>query len=99
MLLLDEPFSALDAITRKNLRMELKQLNGELRIPIIHVTHDISEATQIGDDLLPVVQGRIVPRWMFQFRLKELPFRRRTDVEDIWGYNNEYDEDLEVSSL
>ena len=99
ILLLDEPFSAIDAITRKNLRMELKQLIGELRIPIIHVTHDISEATQLGDELLPVVQGKIVPRWMFQFRLKELHFRRRTDVEDIWAYNDAYDEDLEVSSL
>jgi ABC-type nitrate/sulfonate/bicarbonate transport system ATPase subunit len=96
---MDEPFSALDSVTRKNLRKEIKQLKGELCIPIIHVTHDISEATQLGDELLPIVQGRIVPRWLLQFRLKELSFRRRTCIEDIWEQNDTYNDDLEVSSL
>jgi molybdate transport system ATP-binding protein len=99
VLLLDEPFSALDAVTRKTLRKELKQLKGELDIPIIHVTHDISEATQLGDELLSIVQGRIVPKWIFQFRLKDLSFRRRVGIEDIWGQNDIYNDDLEVSSL
>jgi molybdate transport system ATP-binding protein len=99
VLLMDEPFSALDAVSRKNLRKELKQLKGELCIPIIHVTHDISEATQIGDELLPIVQGRIVPRWLFQFRLKDLSFRRRACTEDIWGQSDAYNDDIEVSSL
>ncbi len=99
VLLLDEPFSALDAVTRKTLRMEIKQLKGELCIPIIHVTHDISEATQLGDELMPIVQGRIVPRWTLQFRLKELSFRRRDGIEDIWGQNDTYNDNLEVSSL
>jgi len=99
VLLLDEPFSALDAVTRKTLRTELKQLKGDLRIPIIHVTHDISEATQLGDELIPVVQGRIVPRWTLQFRLKDLSFRRRDGIEDIWGQNDTYNDNFEVSSL
>jgi len=99
VLLLDEPFSALDAVTRKTLRTEIKQLKRELYIPIIHVTHDISEATQLGDELLSVVQGRIVPRWLFQFRLKDLSFRRRAGIEDIWGQNDTYNDNLEVSSL
>jgi molybdate transport system ATP-binding protein len=99
VLLLDEPFSALDAVTRKSLRMELKQLKGELCIPIIHVTHDISEATMLGDELLPIVQGRIVPRWTLQFRLKELSFRRRAGIEDVWGQNDTYNNNFEVSSL
>ena len=99
VLLLDEPFSALDAVTRKNLRMEIKQLKGELCIPIIHVTHDIAEATQMGDELMPIVQGRIVPRWTLQFRLKDLSFRRRDGIEDIWGQNDTYNDNFEVSSL
>jgi molybdate transport system ATP-binding protein len=99
VLLLDEPFSALDAVTRKTLRTEIKQLKGELCIPIIHVTHDISEATQLGDELLPVVQGRIVSRWTLQFRLKDLSFRRRDGIEDIWGQNDTYNDNFEVSSL
>lgn len=99
ILLLDEPFSALDAVTRKTLRREIKQLKGELRIPIIHVTHDISEATQLGDELMPIVHGRIVPRWTLQFRLKNLSFRHRDGIEDIWGQNDTYNDNFEVSSL
>lgn len=99
VLLLDEPFSALDAVTRKNLRMEIKHLKGELGIPIIHVTHDIAEATQLGDELLSIVQGRIVPRWVFQFRLKDLSFRHRDGIEDIWGQNDTYKDHFEDLSL
>jgi len=71
VLLLDEPFSALDALTRRNLRDMLKSLKHELGIPIIHVTHDIREALFLGDDVLPVVQGRVVNKWMLQFMLTE----------------------------
>ena len=48
ILLLDEPFSALDAITRRGLREELKNLKGNMSFPIIYVTHDITEALISG---------------------------------------------------
>jgi molybdate transport system ATP-binding protein len=70
-LLLDEPFSALDALTRRNLREELKSLKTEFSIPIIHVTHDIREAIYLGDEVLPVVQGRVAHKWMLQFLMRE----------------------------
>jgi molybdate transport system ATP-binding protein len=73
VLLLDEPFSALDATTRIMLRDELKALKGALSIPIVYVTHDISEALFLGDDILPVVQGRITRKWILQFLLTALP--------------------------
>ncbi len=84
LLLLDEPFSALDAITRQNLREEVEKLKGELSIPIIHVTHDISEALYLGDDVLPMVRGRVVRKWMLQFMLKGRPLAsgRFADGED-----------------
>lgn len=63
-LLLDEPFSALDVDIRKKLRQELKALKEKLSIPIIHVTHDLSEALYLGDDILPVVRGRIDRSWL-----------------------------------
>jgi molybdate transport system ATP-binding protein len=63
-LLLDEPFSALDVEIRKKLRQELKALKEKLSIPIIHVTHDLSEALFLGDDILPVVRGRIDRNWL-----------------------------------
>ena len=73
LLLLDEPFSALDAITRQNLRDEVRKLKRELAIPVIHVTHDISEALYLGDDVLPMVRGLILRKWMVQFMLKGRP--------------------------
>ncbi len=49
VLLLDEPFSALDTGTRSRLRLELKRLKQRLCIPVIMVTHDPEEARQLGD--------------------------------------------------
>ena len=71
VLLLDEPFSALDAENRRKLRRELKDLKEELSIPIIHVTHDLNEALVLGDDILSIVLGKVAPDW-FQHQLKEM---------------------------
>jgi len=64
MLLLDEPFSALDVFTRRDLRDELFNLKEELRIPVIYVTHDVNEALYLADDLLPIIEGRVDREWM-----------------------------------
>jgi molybdate transport system ATP-binding protein len=64
LLLLDEPFSALDAVTRRGLREELKNLKGGASFPIIYVTHDITEALYLADEILPVVEGKIDNQWM-----------------------------------
>lgn len=49
VLLLDEPFSALDHATRLSLRCELKKLKSRLQIPVVLVTHDRDEAEFLGD--------------------------------------------------
>ena len=64
LLLLDEPFSALDAITRRGLREELKNLKGGMSFPIIYVTHDITEALYLSDEILSVVEGKSDDQWM-----------------------------------
>ncbi|WP_461209675.1 ATP-binding cassette domain-containing protein [Desulfocurvus sp. DL9XJH121] len=66
LLLLDEPFSALDASTRKALRAELADLKTALDIPILHVTHDLDEARQLGDRVVALDEGRICPGWWDQ---------------------------------
>ncbi len=63
-LLLDEPFSALDVATRRLLRDDIVELKGRLGIPIIYVTHDISEALAIANVLVPVVAGKIDRSWI-----------------------------------
>jgi molybdate transport system ATP-binding protein len=64
LLLLDEPFSALDVITRRGLREELKSLKSTLSCPIIYVTHDINEALFLADEILQVVEGKNDDGWM-----------------------------------
>ena len=64
LLLLDEPFSALDAITRRGLREELKNLKASMSFPIVYVTHDINEALFLADEILPVVEGKKDDDWM-----------------------------------
>ncbi len=64
LLLLDEPFSALDAITRRGLREELRNMKGKFDFPVIYVTHDINEALYLADEIIPVVQGKIDDTWM-----------------------------------
>jgi molybdate transport system ATP-binding protein len=66
VLLLDEPFSALDVISRRMLRDELKALKGTLSIPIVYVTHDVNEALFLADEILPIVEGKIDRNWMQQ---------------------------------
>ncbi|WP_308638562.1 ABC transporter ATP-binding protein [Paenibacillus silvisoli] len=59
LLLLDEPFAAIDAKVRKELRTWLKQLIGTLGITSIFVTHDQDEAVEVADEMLIVQQGRL----------------------------------------
>jgi molybdate transport system ATP-binding protein len=58
VLLLDEPFSAVDQITRRKLQCELAQLRRRLNMPIILVTHDLDEARMLADRLYLVHRGR-----------------------------------------
>ena len=59
VLLLDEPFGALDPITRTHIRQEFLQLDELKRKTVIMVTHDITEAFELGDRICLMQQGRI----------------------------------------
>ena len=58
VLLLDEPFSAVDQVTRRKLQRELAQLRHRLNMPIILVTHDLDEARVLADRLCILHRGR-----------------------------------------
>jgi molybdate transport system ATP-binding protein len=60
MLLLDEPLSALDLSIKRSILADLQHINQELRIPILYVTHNRSEALSLGERLLLLEAGRIV---------------------------------------
>lgn len=59
LLLMDEPFGAVDDITRRELRGESKRIHGELGITIFFITHDIGEALELGDRVMVMDAGRI----------------------------------------
>lgn len=60
LLLLDEPFGALDAITRTNLQKEFARLVRELGKTVVFVTHDLHEAMLLGSRIALMDKGRIV---------------------------------------
>ena len=59
VLLLDEPFGALDAKVRKELRRWLRRLHDELHVTSIFVTHDQEEALEVADRVVVINQGQI----------------------------------------
>ena len=59
VLLLDEPFGALDAQVRKDLRDWLRRLHNEVHVTTVFVTHDQEEAMEIADELVVMNAGRI----------------------------------------
>ncbi|WP_414043771.1 ABC transporter ATP-binding protein [Macrococcus animalis] len=59
VILMDEPFSALDPLSREKLQDDLIQLQSEIHKTIVFVTHDISEALKLGDRICLMNEGRI----------------------------------------
>ncbi|MDL2267107.1 glycine betaine/L-proline ABC transporter ATP-binding protein [Desulfovibrio sp. OttesenSCG-928-G15] len=60
ILLMDEAFSALDPLTRKEMQSELLRLQHELHKTIIFISHDLDEALTLGDRIILLREGRIV---------------------------------------
>lgn len=60
ILLMDEPFGAVDEITRTTLQDEILRIHQQEKITIVFVTHDINEALKLGSQVLVMDQGKIV---------------------------------------
>lgn len=59
IVLLDEPFSALDNITRRNLQKEIKDMHRKMGITLVMVTHDLHEAFSLGTHVAVMNQGAV----------------------------------------
>src|SRR5579863_755484 len=59
ILLMDEPFGAVDAIVREHLQAEVRSLQRRLRKTIVFVTHDVEEALLLGDTIVVMRDGRV----------------------------------------
>jgi molybdate transport system ATP-binding protein len=62
LILLDEPFSALDRDLRAQLTGVVRELVAELRVPLVHVTHSVAEARLLADQVVRIERGAVVAR-------------------------------------
>ena len=87
VLLLDEPFSAVDQVTRRKLRLEMAQLTKHLSIPIILVTHDLDEACMLANRLCVLHGGETRQQGVPQDVLrhpKDATVARLIDVRNLF---------------
>jgi sulfate transport system ATP-binding protein len=93
VLLLDEPFGALDAKVRKELRAWLRRLHDEVHVTTIFVTHDQDEALEVADRIVVTHQGRIeqigAPDEVFHRPATEFVMHFLGDVNSFHGRVNE----------
>jgi len=80
ILLMDEPFSALDPLIRRDMQIELLEIQSKLKKTIIFITHDINEAFKLGDRVAVMKDGKIV--------------QQGTPEEILNNPSNEYIEDF-----
>jgi osmoprotectant transport system ATP-binding protein len=96
LLLLDEPFGALDPLTRERLQRWFRQLRARLGITAVFVTHDMVEALLVGDRIAVMREGRLLqvgtPRELLEnpadayvSELLETPRRQSRVLEDVLG--------------
>jgi osmoprotectant transport system ATP-binding protein len=96
LLLMDEPFGALDPITRDELQLELKRLQQSLGLTVVLVTHDVTEALLLADRIAVMKDGRILghdtparlladPPHEYGERLMAMPKRQAARVATLAG--------------
>lgn len=83
-LLMDEPLSALDVTTRREVREQLRALLAEIKMQTIIVTHDVADALTLGDQVCVMNEGRVVE---FSDRSEMLARPRTGFVADFLGVN------------
>lgn len=71
VLLLDEPFAALNPLLRARMRAELKRVQDHFKVPVILITHDQDDVETFGDTLVVFDQGRIERVWPFRRMLAD----------------------------
>jgi molybdate transport system ATP-binding protein len=97
VLLLDEPLTALDALTKSNIIDDLRAWNSSHVIPIIYVTHAAREAFALGEHVVVLDRGRILAQGTPQ---EVLNAPRHEIVANLAGFENVFDATVEsVSEL
>ena len=89
LLLLDEPFSALDTEIRTNLAKKIKALQNKIKIPLLFITHNLEEAFLLASKILVLHGGRVQ-----QFGIPEEVFYnpKNRHVAELFGLSNIFDD-------
>jgi osmoprotectant transport system ATP-binding protein len=88
ILLMDEPFSAVDPVVREDLQTEILRLQSELRKTIVFVTHDIDEAIKLGDKVAVFGRGGVLQQYDAPARLLSNP--ANDEVAEFVGADRGY---------
>lgn len=86
VLLLDEPFSAVDKVTRRKLYLELNTLRRGLDMPIVLVTHDLDEAAMLADSMCVIHQGKTLQQGTPEqvlYRPDNVAVAKQVDVRNL----------------
>jgi sulfonate transport system ATP-binding protein len=94
VILMDEPFGALDAFTRRNLQLELVNIFLSQKKTILFVTHDVDEAVFLGQRILVLDRGRLVKEMAVNLEYPRNPlssecYRLREEILDFLFRNAE----------
>ncbi len=100
VLLLDEPFGALDAKVRKELRDWLRRLHDEVHVTTVFVTHDQEEALEVADEIVVINEGRVeqigTPDQLYDAPANDFVMRFLGETTDLAG-RTVRPHDIEVS--
>ncbi len=95
LLLLDEPLTALDAVTKSSIIEDLREWNASHEIPIIYVTHAVREAFALGERVVVLDRGRILAQGTPQ---EVLTAPSHEIVANLAGFENVFDATIESVS-
>ena len=98
IVLMDEPFGALDPITRVEVQEEFKRIQKELNLTVVMVTHDMTEALMLADRVAVMKDGELLqigspsellnnPQHEYVKKIVDMPKRRADRLEEIMGRN------------
>lgn len=104
VLLLDEPFGALDAKVRKELRDWLRRLHDEVHVTTVFVTHDQEEAMEVADEIVVINEGRVeqvgTPHELYEAPANDFVMSFLGDVTQLGGVSlRPHDIDVSTSPV
>ncbi len=84
LLLLDEPFSSLDYMTRTKLQMDFSDMESELKVTMLMITHDINEAVFLSNKVVYLDNGKAAKEMYI-----DVPMPRQIGAPQLQNYQNE----------